>query len=74
MAEYRRANRPPDKPDKENAERLENADQGSGLGKEDRAEDQRAHLAVEQEIIPFDRGADRAGDQCAVQLGAMLDV
>ena len=74
MAEYRRADRPPDKPDKENAERLENADQGSGLGEEERSEDQRAHLAVKQEIIPFDRGADRAGDQCAVQLRAMLDV
>jgi hypothetical protein len=31
MAEYRRADRPPDKPDKEIAERLENADQGASL-------------------------------------------
>jgi len=74
MAEYCRTNRPPDKPDKKNAERLENADQGTGLGEEKRSENQRAHLAVEQEIIPFDRGADRAGDQCAMQLRAMLGV
>ena len=74
MAENRRADRPPNKSDKEDAERLENADQRSGLGEEKRSEDQRAHLAVEQEIISFDRRADRAGDQCAVQLRAMFVV
>ena len=35
MAEYCRTDRPPDKPDKENAERLEDADQGTGLGEKE---------------------------------------
>ena len=74
MAEDRRADGPADKPDEENAERLQNANQRGGLGEEERSEDERAHLAVEEEIIPFDRRANRASDQRAVQLPTVLDV
>ena len=74
MTEDRRPNRAADKPDKEDAECLENPDQGSGFGEEERSKDQCSHLAVEQEVVPFDRRSDRAGDQGAAQLRAMLGV
>jgi hypothetical protein len=50
------------------------AHQRVGLREEQRTEHQRADRPVEQEIIPLDRGADRAGDQGAPQLPAMLVV
>ncbi len=46
MAEDRRPDRPPDKADEENGERLEHADQRVGLREEERAEHQRGHLPV----------------------------
>src|SRR6516225_1109905 len=72
MAEYRRPDRPADKSDEKNGERLEYADQRIRFGEEEFAEDQRSHLAVQQEIVPLDRGADRAGDHGAAQMRAML--
>jgi impB/mucB/samB family C-terminal domain len=36
------------------------------------AENQPCHLPVKQEVVPFNRCADRARDQCTAQLPAML--
>src|SRR5271169_5242526 len=72
MAEYRRPDGPAEKSDEKDGERLQHADDRIRLRKEKFAEDQPCHLAVEQEIVPFDRRADRAGDQGTAQLPAML--
>ena len=72
MAEYRRADRPTEKPYEKNGKRLEHADQRIRLREEKLAENQAGHLAVKQEIVPFDCRTDRAGDQGAAQLPAML--
>ena len=72
MAEDRRADRPPDKADEEHAERLEHTDQWIGFGEEELAEHQPGDRAVQQEVVPFDRGADRAGDQGATQVAMMF--
>jgi hypothetical protein len=37
-------------------------------------EDEASYRAVEQEIVPLDRRADRAGDYGTPQLGALVDV
>ena len=42
------------------------------LWEEKLAENQAGHLTVKQEIVPFDCRTDRAGDQGAAQLPAML--
>src|SRR6202022_1771720 len=73
-AEYRRPGGPAQKPDEKDGERLEHADQWIGFGEEEFAEDQCGHLAVEQEIIPFDRRADRAGDHGAPQMRPMVEL
>jgi hypothetical protein len=61
VTENRRSDRPADKSDKKDSERLEHPYQWVRLGEEQFAEDQRGHLAVEQEVVPLDRRADRAG-------------
>src|SRR5208282_3636686 len=68
MAEYRRPDRPPEKSDEKDRERLEHADDWIRLRKEKFAEDQPGDLAVKQEIVPLDRRADRACDQGTAQL------
>ena len=45
---------------------------GIGLWKEQLAEHKCSHRAVEQEIVPLDRGADSARDDRTSQLRAML--
>src|SRR5438309_3666213 len=72
MAEYSRSDGPAEKSDEKDGERLQHADQRVGLREEELAEDEPRHLAIEQEIVPFDRRAHRAGDQRAAQLRAML--
>ena len=72
MAKDRRADRPADEADEEHAERLEHADERIGCGKEQLAEHQRGDRAVEQEIVPLDGRADRAGNHGAAQLPAVL--
>ena len=74
MAEDRRPDRPTDKADEEDREGLQYADQRVRLGEEELAEDQPRDLAVKQEIVPFDGRADRAGNQRAAQLRAVLGV
>ena len=74
MTEDRRADRPPDKADEKHAEGFEHADERTGMREIKLAENQRGHRAVEQEIVPFDQGADGAGDQGAAQLLAVLAV
>ena len=73
MAEYRRADRPAEKPDEKDGKRLEHADQWIGFGEEEFAKDQCSHLAVEQEIIPLDCRADRAGDHGAAQMRPVVE-
>ena len=72
MAEDRGADRPGNETHRIDGERLQHANQGIGLGKEELAKDEAGHRAVEQEIVPFDGGAYGAGDQCAAQLRPML--
>jgi len=72
MPENRGANRPRDKSDKEDAERLQRIHPGIGAGKEHLPEHQPGHRAVDQEIVPFDRRADRAGDDGAAQMPRVL--
>ena len=74
MAEDRRTDRACGKADGVDRERLQRARQRIGLGEIQLGEDERRPLAVEEEIVPFDRRADRAGDHGAPQLGAMVEV
>src|SRR5437763_14819978 len=67
MAEYRRSDGPAKKSDEKDGERLQHANQRVGLREEELAEHQPRHLAVKQEIVPFDCRADRAGDQSVRQ-------
>src|SRR5580700_335510 len=72
MAEDRGADRTRDKPDGVDREGLQHADQGIGFWEEQLAENQPRNDAVEQEIVPFDRGAHRAGDDRTAQLPPVL--
>jgi hypothetical protein len=47
---------------------------GSDEGKYSFAKNQRGHLAVEQEIVPFNSRADGAGDHRPTQLAAVLEI
>ena len=68
VTEDRRTDRPGNETDRIDGERFQHSNQGIGLGKKQLAENQAGHRAVKQEIVPFDRGAYRAGDQRATQL------
>jgi hypothetical protein len=72
VAEDRAANRPGDEPHCVDGEVLQHANQGIRLGKEKLAEDETHYRAVEQKIMPFDACADRASDDSALQLRAMI--
>jgi hypothetical protein len=72
VAEDRGTDRPGDEAHRVDGERLQHTNQGIGLGKEELGKDEAGHRAVEQEVVPFDRGADGAGDQCAAQLRLVL--
>ena len=72
MPEDRRTDRTGDKADGVDGERLQHADQWVGFWKEQLPEDQTGDDAVEQEIVPFDRRADRAGDHGTPQLSGVL--
>ena len=62
MAEDHRPDGAGHKTDSVDGERLQHADERIGPGKEELAEDQSGHLAVEEKIVPFDRRTDRARD------------
>src|SRR5580658_5939901 len=72
MAEYRRADWPANEADEEHAKRLENADQRIGTGEKHLAEHETGDSAVQQEVIPFDRGTDCACQQSTAQLAIMF--
>ena len=69
-----RADRTGDKADVENYVSLQRPHQRIRIRKKQLCKDQPSDGAVEQEIIPFDRGSDRAGDQGSPQLPAVLCV
>ena len=56
------ADRPRDEPDGVGAEGGQRAHQRVEGGEEQAVEDQRRRRAVEEEVVPLDRGADEAGD------------
>jgi hypothetical protein len=72
MAKDRRPDRPRDKADGVDRKRLQCPDQRVRLREIQLRENQPRDGAVDEEIVPFDRRADRAGDHRAAQLGAML--
>ena len=55
-----------------NGESLERADERIGFREEKLGEDEACDHAIEEEIIPFDRGADRARDHGSPELHTML--
>ena len=71
MTENCRANRARKEAHRIDRECLEHADQRLGCGKEQFAEHQSSNDAVEEKIVPFDGGTDRAGDNGPAQLAAM---
>ena len=70
MAEDRRADRTGDKAHCIDRESLQRAISGLDWGRTV-AENQAGHGAVKEEIIPLDRGPDRAGDDGATELRAV---
>src|SRR6266550_1696131 len=74
MTENRGPDRPPDKANEKDAERLQHTHQRVGLREKERAKNQRTYGAVKQKVIPLDRGSDRARYQRAAQLSAMFVV
>src|SRR5207237_9389005 len=72
MAEERRPDRPRDKADGVDREGLQHADQRVGFGEEKLPEGEARDDAVEEEIVPLDRRADRARDYRPPQLRAMI--
>jgi hypothetical protein len=58
MTEYRGADRAPDEADEIGAERRQRRRQGIFVGKIELAEDQPGSGAVEEKVVPLDRGAD----------------
>ena len=74
MAEDRGADGTSDKTDEIGAERRERAGQRIFVGKVELAEDQPGGGAVDEEVIPFDGGADGGRDDGPAQLPAVLGV
>jgi hypothetical protein len=72
VAEDHGSDRAGNETDGVDGERLQHADKGIGFREEQLAEDQASNRAVEQEIVPFDRRAHRAGDNGAAQLGVVI--
>jgi hypothetical protein len=72
MPEDGGANRPRHEPDRIDAEGLQRADQRIGMGKEQLGENQPGDRAVEEEIVPLDGSPNRAGNNGAAQLNAVL--
>ena len=74
MAKNRRPDRPRDKAHGIDGESLQCADERIGLRKIELRENEPGDRAVDKEIVPLDRRADRAGDDRSAQLGAVLDI
>ncbi len=74
MAEDRRTHGARDETDRIDRESLERADERIGFREEELGEDEARDDAVEEKIIPFDRGPDRARDDGSPQLYPLLCV
>ena len=72
VAEDHRSDRAGDETDAVDGECFQHAHQRIGFRKEELAEDEGRRRAVEQEIVPFDGRAHRAGDNGATQLRAVI--
>jgi hypothetical protein len=72
MAEDEGADRARHEADEINAKRAERRGQRVLVREEELAEDEPGHGAVEQEIVPFDRGPDRGGDDGPPELAIVL--
>src|SRR5262249_52539788 len=72
MTEDEGADRARDKADEVDGKRVERRGQRRLVGEEELAENQAGHRAVEQEIVPLERGADSGGDDRAPQLARMI--
>lgn len=72
MPEDRSPDRPRDEADRIDGEGLQRADPGIGMRKEQFCENQAGDGAVEEEVIPLDRGPDRGGDHRTTHLQLML--
>jgi hypothetical protein len=72
VAENRGAHRARDKADGIDGEGFERADPWVGMRKEQFGEDQASDGRIEEEIVPFDRGADGRGDHGAAKLDIVL--
>jgi hypothetical protein len=74
MAEYRGADRAADKANKVRAEGGQRRGEWIFVGEVELTEDQSGRGAVDEEIIPFDRGADSRRDNRFAQLSAVVVV
>src|ERR1043166_7927701 len=72
MAEDRGTDRPRNEADRVNAERAQRARQRVLVGEVEPGEHHRRNEAVEEEVVPFDRGADGACDDRPPELFCMF--
>ena len=67
MAEHEPAERTGEEADAEGGERRQRTDARIELGEEQLVEHQRGRGAVDEEVVPFERRADRGGQHHAAQ-------
>src|SRR5262245_64251187 len=72
MPEDGSADRPSYEPDRIDGKGLQRADQRIGMGKEQLGENEPSDRAVKEKIVPLDGRANRAGNNGAAQLNAVL--
>ena len=72
MAENGGADRTRDEADRVDGERLQRPDPGVGVREKQLCENEAGDGAVEEKIVPFDRGPDGGGDHGAAKLNLML--
>src|SRR5262249_39162474 len=72
MTEDEGADRTRDKADKINAKRVEGRGQWVFVRKEELTEDEAGHRAVQEKIVPLDRGSYSCGYNGATELSTML--
>jgi hypothetical protein len=72
MAENGGADRSRHEADGVDGEGLERPDPGIGMRKEQFCKYEAGDGAVEEKVVPLDRGADGGGDHCAAKLFLML--
>jgi hypothetical protein len=66
------SDRPSDESDEKHTERFEDTDDRRRLGEEKLSENECGHRAIQQEVVPFDCRADRAGDDGTPELRAVF--